>query len=493
MLRRAWLTLMGGVLLLGAPARAADDLTVAVWQGHVSTALANVQAKLDADPADYAARAVQIDVLTGIGYGKAAAADQQARVEAAPESADAWALLGRAEPTAEASLAALDRALSIDPTHAGALSGRSAVLRATGKAVAAVESGRAAVAADPSLAEAWTNLAQAWVAMGDEAQAVAAAGEAIQRAPHDPSVWLLHAALVPDSARETLARGAALHPRVPQLWTALGRARFETQDWDGAAEAYDKGLALGPPNAAEVRVERSLVDELRSGAIDMTGAAVILDIRGIAQHDPTLALAALNTLAEEQPRSGQVRLVYGNLLRALGNHGEAETQLKAARDLMPDDADAWMALGTFYLGQRRAADARPLLEQAARTRPGDPGLAVAAAVAAAEAGDVAAAEAALRSAQSRFPGSIGPVLGLARLLANAGRTDEALALLTDALRSSPQVELALALASTAKSAGKEGEVVGRLRALAAETGDPRLAAAADGLEQASSTASQPSP
>jgi len=489
-LTRAVRTLVAAFLLAGGgSARAADALTQATWQGDMDRSLTLVRERIRRNDGDTEAHGIYIDLVSSMGFAKAIAAEYQARIGTSGPTADAWALVGRAEPEPGASLAAYDRALVIQPDHPAALTGRAEVLRALGKEVAAIEGYRAALAADRSQSAAWSGLAQAWLSRGATDTALKVAREGLSATPDDPSLWLFVATVDAASARQTLLDATALHPEIPQLWGALARAHFEAREWAAAANAYDRALSFHPTDAPTLRVERALVTEIRTGALDMTGAAVILDIRNIAQQDTALALGALDTLATEQPRSGQVRLVYGNMLRAIGNYGAAEVQLKAARDLMPDDADAWSALGSFYLGRRRAAEARPLLEQASRTRPEDPVLAVAAAMAAAEAGDPTSAEAALRTAMETYKGSVGPVLGLVRLLISQKRGTEALDLLTDALRAQASVELALALASAGRELDRYEESVARLEALARETADPRLQTAAVGLRAAMATPS----
>ncbi len=478
-------TVAVAALGIASTARAADDLTNAIWQGDMDRSLELVRTRIDTDPTDFEAHRIYIDLLASMGFSRAAAQQYRERISADAPTADDWALVGRAEPKPQAALTAFELALSIQPDHSAALTGKAGVLRATGKHISAIETYQAALAADPTDAEAWTGLVQSWLAQGAGQTAVDTANKAIAAAPDDPSVWLLAATLSPDQSLKTLTKAAKLHPEVPQVWAALARARFESGDWKQAGVAYDKALALNPPDIATLRVERSLVTEVRNGSLDLTGAAVLLDIREIANRDIHLALSALDTLATEQPKSGQVRLVYGNLLRAIGNFGAAETHLKAARDLMPDDADAWSALGSFYLDRRRPGEARPLLEQAARTRPDDPVLAVAAAMAAAESGDTTAAEKGLRDAVARYSGSVGPILGLTRLLISTQRGDEALDLLTDSIRKQAHVELALALISAGKELGRLDDAVTRLEKLANETGDPRLKAAAAGLRHES--------
>jgi len=477
-------TLLGLAGLVPGQASATDALTQAIWRGDIGTSLELVHARIEANPGDFEAHRIYIDLLSGIGYASTAVQEYKARAHASPESADAWALLGRAAPTAPASIGAYDKAIELNPKHSAALTGKAEVLRATGSTVRAIELYTEALEVETTRGETWTGLTQAWLARGSADTATILAQKATVAAPDDPSVWLLAATVSPDEAEALLKAGLKIHPDISQLWRALGRAHFDAQQWKKASDAYSEALKRDAPEAAFIRVEKSLVDEIRAGALNMTGAAVILDIRSVAEEDLSLALAALSTLAEEQPQSGQVRLVYGNILRAIGNHGEAENQLLAARDLMPDDAETWSALGSFYLDQRRPNEARPLLEQAARTRPKDPVLAVAAALAAADSGDTAGAEASLRSAMERFPTSVGPVLGLTRLLITHKRGEEALELLTSSLRTRPDADLALALASAAKELGQEEQAIVRLEKLAEETKDPRLAAAARGLRAA---------
>ena len=148
---------------------------------------------------------------------------------------------------------------------------------------------------------------------------------------------------------------------------------------------------------------------------------------------------------------------------------------------MPSTPEAWSALGTLLLGTRRAAEARPLLVQARDARPRDVSLAVAAAVSAAESGDIATAERELKDAMQAFPQSPGPPLGIARLYLSAGQPDAALEVIEIALERRPDINLAGALVAAAQEAGKPQAAIDILDRLAIRTGDPRLKRVADGL------------
>ena len=75
-------------------------------------------------------------------------------------------------------------------------------------------------------------------------------------------------------------------------------------------------------------------------------------------------------------------------------------------------------------------------------------------------------------------------MGLARLYLSVGKKDAAFGVLTQALAKNPELNLALALVSAAREAGRPEDAVAILDQLATQTGDPRLRKAADGLRSA---------
>lgn len=47
-----------------------------------------------------------------------------------------------------------------------------------------------------------------------------------------------------------LERSLERDPENPRLWTALGNARYDREDWDGAIQAYEKALRKAPNDPA---------------------------------------------------------------------------------------------------------------------------------------------------------------------------------------------------------------------------------------------------
>ena len=467
--------------LLDRPALAVElaEAERRLARGDVGGALDIARQRANEAPADLAAQELLIDLMLATSQARDAVARYQAFLEQAPQDADRHYLLGRAQGDPNASQQSFARALQLRPGHPQALTGLAAVLRSRGDLDGAVAAYEAALAQKPDLSEAWAGLRAVAMIRRDGSALSAFAQRAVQADPGDPQHWLAAAASTPGQAPALLEQALKLHPGSPDLQVARARAAFETGDLPRAAKSYQKALEIGTGDAVAVHVEAALVDEIRAGAITAEGARDLLQVRGL--DDPGLALDRLDALVLAHPHSGWARLVRGNMRAARRSTVLAEEDLRAALDRMPATPEAWGALGSFLLGQHRAKEARPLLAKAAKVRPADISLVVAAAIAAAEAGDVPVAEKELRAAMARFPSSTGPPLGLARLLLSTGRPEQALTVLEEALSTHPDLTLAGALVSAAKEAGKPEAAIEILDRVAQRTGDSRLQRAADGL------------
>lgn len=448
--------------------------------GEISEALTLLRTHLTDQPGDVAAREMLSDVLVSTGNGARALKSAQALVQADPNSADAWYLLGRATPDPVAATKAYENALQRDSGHARSWMGIAAVRRVEDDLPAAQTAYDKALALDDSLAEAWNGLIAVQVDQGQEAEARRTAVKAVQAVPEDPRVWLTRAVLEPDTAHEILAAGVGRHPRDLGLRYAYARALVDKGQHREARRHYEAAAEIAP-TMAELWVEHGLAGEVMTGALSDAGARRLLRLRDKAQVDPGAALNELDELAAANPASGWVLLVRGNVRHAMGAVIPAETDLRGAFERMPSSPEAQSALGVLLLGTGRAEWARPLLAAAAEARSHDDGLAVAAAMAAGEAGQHELAKAELQAAWERFPESPGPPLGLGRVLLAQGDPDGAYAVLSKAVRARPNGALVVALSAAAMEAGRPLEAAQLLESLASVTGDDTFAEAGAAL------------
>lgn len=453
-------------------------------RGDVAAALDEVKARVAEAPGEVPSHELLIDILFATGRAGLALDLYRGLAKNNTGQADFLYLLGRASPDAASSESAYRAALALDPEHARAWMGVGAVHRAQGQWADAASAYDAALARDTSLMEAWTGLRSSHLGAGDTAAAEAAVRRQIGVFPDAIDGWTALSQLEHTDATTIWKEAVKARPRDANRKGALARAAFEAGDWKAAQRAYEQAIKGGAVDAAAMRAEQAIIEEIRSGALSPNGAAALLGVRSMVPDNATQAVKLLDKLAEDHPHSGWVRLVRGNLYRGSGRTQQAEEDLRSALDRMPASPDAWSALGLFLLDRRRAEEARPLLDKAVGARPDDVSLVVAAAMATGQAGAVEEADTALQAAISRFPGNPGPVLGLARLRLSNDDADGAFDVLHTALRRGPEVSVAYALVSTAQEAERPEEALRILEALRAETGDPRFDRAVQGLKAA---------
>jgi len=89
----------------------------------------------------------------------------------------------------------------------------------------------------------------------------------------------------PDGQLAALEARVKAEPNSAEAWTALGAARFDMEDYPGAAAAYEKAVALSPDSAGlwsalgEVRVYSSKRDPLPADALAAFEKAIALDAK----------------------------------------------------------------------------------------------------------------------------------------------------------------------------------------------------------------------
>ncbi|MFT4974586.1 MAG: Tfp pilus assembly protein PilF, partial [Myxococcota bacterium] len=326
-----------------------------------------------------------------------------------------------------------------------------------------------------SLLEAWSGLWSAQLLQEDLRSAALTAERASESIPSHPEPWLTLALLRPDQARRYLGEGLTHNPSDYRLTVDYARQLFREQDLSGAQQAYTTAIAVAGDDPT-VRIEAALLSEISSSALSWSGAQVLIDTR--SQATTAEALRRVDGAVSQHPRSVLARVVRGNLHQITGDPAAAESDFKAALALSPSSTEANAALGLLLLSTRRPAEAIAPLKQATAQRPGDVALGLASAVALAEGSDPGAGGMAMLELQESFPYDAGPPLALAQLLMGLGESERAYAITLEAVQRMPEPQLMLALAATARAAGRPAEAAAALRKLGERTGDPRFEQAA---------------
>lgn len=143
---------------------------------------------------------------------------------------------------------------------------------------------------------------------------------------------------------------------------------------------------------------------------------------------------------EINPRSFLAHNNLGALYMMAGKLPEAATELEAARQLKPDDADTLVNLGMTRLQMGEVGPAKALLEAGLRVRPGDPKAHLLLGMIALQGKDFAAALNHLQAVSNAEPQNLLARTNLALALKGLGRTGEARAVLEDVLRQAPGYE-----------------------------------------------------
>ncbi|HYU33645.1 MAG TPA: tetratricopeptide repeat protein [Thermoanaerobaculia bacterium] len=247
----------------------------------------------------------------------------------------------------------------------------------------------------------------------------------------------------------------------------LLRGRILAQKGDGAgAMALLEPLSKNHPPAMDLEIRRALaeaylvanrpadaVKQLQGRAGRHPGLALLLGRAQRKAGDKAGALATLKPFADQLPANAAaagdprpvmgIALETGGLLTEMGRAAEAVTVLEKATKLYPQSPPAWEALARALEASGRkddAAKARARMDEIFRAAQG-PGPAVSAdmreAGVALAAGQAEKALAAVRRDLAASPGNLQARALETRLLLTLNRKEEALKILQDALRQTP--------------------------------------------------------
>jgi tetratricopeptide (TPR) repeat protein len=191
-------------------------------------------------------------------------------------------------------------------------------------------------------------------------------------------------------------------------------------------------------------LERAIVEyrQIQAFNADRAEGHANLGMLELRLGNAEAARSAFETAIRLQPSFGPARLHLADLYRAQGREDLAETTLRAALQVDPDDGDAREALGLSLVRQKRLKEALPELARAARLRPDVARYAYVHAVALHQAGDVRQALQVLKQAHLRHPGNREIVVALAEYHAAAGDRDGAIGWARTLVRMSPDDEQA---------------------------------------------------
>ena len=265
-------------------------------------------------------------------------------LQAEPEHADAWHLLGViAHQVGQHEIAAdyIGRAIALNGTEAVFYNSLGAALRALRKVPDAVACYRRALQLKPEFAEAHYNLGNALRDQGSLDDAVACYRRALELKPdHAAAHSNLGVALNDqgklDDAVACCRRALELNPDFAAAHSNLGNALKDQGKLDEAVACYRRALGLDP-NLAEA--QNNLGNALKE------------------QGNLDDAVACCRRALELKPDFAAAHNNLGNALSDQGKPEDAAASYRRALELKPDFAEAQNNLGNVLKNQRKLEEA----------------------------------------------------------------------------------------------------------------------------------------
>ncbi len=356
--------------------------------------------------------------------------------------ADSYTILGRGDPhAAELTLAQLWNAGPPPPPSAVHLLGL--IRRAQGRIGDAELLMRQSIEADPKNGEYRNNLGLLLRAAGFPDPAIAAFRAALSCAPKLTAARLnLARALDATGQHEDAEREMRIvlkeKPNAP-AWTTLGGVLRNQQRLSESIAAFDSALALDP-KSMNARHDRAVAldragrgeeavavftalhgEGLRAPPLFKNWASALMDLGRAADAEARLAEAVAH-----HPADATLHADLGRMRWLNGNHTTFARDFEAAVRARPDDIALRVGCADLLRRGERRADADKLLDEGLSRAPGNPVLLAAFGVLRAEAGDIAAGEAALLGAYAARPEDWALRETLASTLLQANKPAEAL-------------------------------------------------------------------
>jgi tetratricopeptide (TPR) repeat protein len=474
--------MIGVVLFLfGSVALGGDDAAALMRSGRLQEAVPVARAEAEAAPQNLDAQERFIDLMLQLGLTELAVEPYRSRLRAHPDDPDAHYLVGRAVTSLDAARREYEAALALAPAHARAEMGMGAIHRSLGEHADAETAYAAAVAADPSLIEAWTGLAYSRLAQDHAPDALIAARSAEEHVPRAAEGYLIDAVLDPSHAEATLRTGEKATGADPRIEAALAEIYLARGDGSAAAKSAKAALAVDP-SRPDARLSALFASCMSAGHLDADGYQALLTDQRLETTDGPAARADYDRLQPKYPKCALIPMSRARVEAAAGDAASAEADLTKALQLDPGNLEATAAKG-LLLADIRPADARPLLSRAAEALPTDASLAVAAAKAELATGAIDAAKTRMDAAIVTWPWDVRVVLVHAQVTSATGDREAAYQALLSAAQRFPDARIVLALAAAAKDAGHVAQAADILEQIGRQTGHPEFERMADELRK----------
>jgi cytochrome c-type biogenesis protein CcmH/NrfG len=177
------------------------------------------------------------------------------------------------------------------------------------------------------------------------------------------------------AAATHLARAASVTDAA-DTWFALGRARINSGDLDGAENALRRALARQPSHSqarlslAEAIARRGdargALSEARKGTIQTRGEAILVASIALDARDPVFALEVLETALQADPTDLALLRMK---VAAVAMMGRVDEEIRRLIRMPPDDIPAWYYAALLYAERGDLPTARSILSRLKRADP----------------------------------------------------------------------------------------------------------------------------
>jgi tetratricopeptide (TPR) repeat protein len=265
---------------------------------------------------------------------------------------------------------------------------RGLELHQAGDILGAIDAYKAALAINPTRADALSNLGAAYVRLGQFEDAIkqyeaALAADALNNAFRLNLALAYYKSARPNDAIPQLKRVVSAQPDAKNAYLVLADCYLQTgQEKEVVALlqpreqlfagdlsfAYLLGTAL--LRLDDVVGGQEYVDRV-FGAGESAEAHLLLGIAHFGQHDYRAAKKELEAALKLNPRLPTANSSYGRTLMLLGEPDASERAYRRELELNPNDFEANLQLGNLRKSAQRFAEASTYLERATRIRPTD--------------------------------------------------------------------------------------------------------------------------